>query len=447
MASATAASTTAPSLSTSTSTPKPQPMPIGQSGDWHLLFNDDFEGTSLDTAKWTTCYWWDDHGCTIATNNELEWYQPDDVLVSNGTLKLRAQKRTISASDGNTYHYTSGVITSGRNSSDTTLPAKFVFQYGYAEMRAKIPGGQGLWPAFWLLPADHNSKPEIDVMETLGDKPNTIEMHFHYLAGDGSSDSSGSSWTGPDFSADWHTFAVDWRPDAIIWYVDGIERWRYTDVTSIPAEPMYLLANLAVGGDWPGPPTASTPFPSYFEIDYIRAWNRGGQAYFSPIADTYVDSSSHSTNFGSDHSLYADATPTKISYLKFDTASLAGKTIASAKLRIKTTADASAGSSNTQDVRLVDNTTWTEDAVTYNNKPAASPGILGSISDASPNTIYDIPLDISLLQPKVGHVLSLAIDSSGDDGLYFYSRENISDIPLLMITIRYTWIYLPLVLK
>jgi beta-glucanase (GH16 family) len=266
------------------STTPPSPLtPVGRSGNWDLLFSDDFDGTSLDTNKWASCYWWDNDGCTIASNNELQWYQPDDVLVSNGTLKLRAQERTITASDGNTYQYTSGVITTGRNTSDTSLPAKFVFQFGYAEIRARIPSGKGLWPAFWMLPDTHNSKPEIDVMEILGDEPNTIHMHFHYLNSDGKRDNRGLSWAGPDFSADWHTFAVDWQPDAIIWYVDGIERWRYTDPVYIPTEPMYLLANLAVGGDWPGAPDSSTPFPSYYEIDFARVWKRGSHACFIPL--------------------------------------------------------------------------------------------------------------------------------------------------------------------
>jgi beta-glucanase (GH16 family) len=207
------------------------------------------------------------------SNNELEWYQPDDILVSDGTLKLRAQERTITAWDGTVYDYTSGVITTGRESSDKTLPAKFLFQYGFAEIRARVPKGKGLWPAFWLLPATHESRPEIDVIEILGDEPNIAHMNYHYLNFLGSRIDVGDSWAGPDFSAGWHTFAVDWQPQHIVWYIDGVERWRFTNAAWISAEPMYLIANLAVGGDWPGAPNASTPFPSYFEIDYIRVWS------------------------------------------------------------------------------------------------------------------------------------------------------------------------------
>jgi beta-glucanase (GH16 family) len=418
-----------------------------QSGDWNLLFSDDFDGTSLDTDKWTTCYWWDEGGCTNLGNDELEWYQPDDVLVSDGTLKLRAQERTTRTTDGEIYHYTSGMITTGRNTNDTSLPAKFTFQFGYAEMRARIPSGQGLWPAFWLLPATHDSKPEIDVMEIKGQETDTIHMHFHYLTDDGEHIDSGDDWTGPDFSADWHTFAVSWQPDGITWYVDGIARRSYTDTAHVPAEQMYLIANLAIGGEWPGPPDASTPFPSYYEIDYVRVWKRSSQVYLTPTADTFVEDTYPSTNFGSSSSLYVDANPIKVSYLKFDSTFLAGRSITSAKLRVKTTSDTGAGSSNRQDVKLVNDAAWNEDTLTFLDKPVVSSSVLGSISNALPDTTYEIPLDISLLQPEIGGLFSLALDSTGHDGFYFYSKENISDNPQLIVTVLYYRCMLPLILK
>jgi beta-glucanase (GH16 family) len=123
------------------------------------------------------------------------------------------------------------------------------------------------------LPDDHNSRPEIDVMEILGHEPNEVHFHLHNNDID-----PGETWSGLDLSEDWHTFAVDWQPDALIWYVDGIERWRYSDNQNIPISPSYLLLNLAVGGYWPGSPDASTPFPSDFEIDYMRVWQIGENA-------------------------------------------------------------------------------------------------------------------------------------------------------------------------
>jgi beta-glucanase (GH16 family) len=260
--------------------------PAGQEGDWWLMFSDDFDGSNLDRNNWTTCYWWGRDGCTIASNDELEWYQPDEVLVEAGVLKLRARKRQVDGHDPGTektttYDYTSGMVTSGRDSSDQGQTAGFVFQYGYAEMRARIPSGKGLWPAFWLLPIEHTSKPEIDVMEIYGDKPDVIKMNFHYLDESDRHQNSNEAWTGPDLSNDFHVYAVDWQPDRIIWYVDGVERWRYSDIGYVPNVPMYLLANLAVGGVGAGTPDASTVFPGFYEIDYIKVWCRQEQICLS----------------------------------------------------------------------------------------------------------------------------------------------------------------------
>jgi beta-glucanase (GH16 family) len=252
-------------------------MPVGQTGSWDMIFNDEFDGTVLDTNKWTTCYWWDwdNQGCTIGGNNEMEWYQPDDVIVTNGHLLLQARRREIVSNEGKIYPFTSGMISSSRAREDAAPPG-LLFQYGYAEMKARLPAGKGLWAGFWMLPGNYESKPEIDIMEVLGHTPDTIHMTLHYQMPNGNEVVEGNIWIGPDLSYGWHTFAVDWKPDNLIWYVDGIEHWRYSDSAHIPNEPMYLVINLAVGGDWPGAPDSSTRLPSYFEIDYVRVWKRQG---------------------------------------------------------------------------------------------------------------------------------------------------------------------------
>ena len=245
-------------------------------GEITLLFSDDFDGTSLDTDKWTTCYWWRDAsgGCTIVTSNELQWYQPDDVLVADGVLKLQAQERTATTGDGKVYEYTSGMVSTGRDFEDDPSPDRFAFQYGYAEIRARIPKGTGLRPAFWIVAADQEWPPEIDVVSFTGDQRNRAKFGVMFINPDTSNGGRWHEWIGPDFSRGWHTFAVDWQPAGISWYVDGIKRWSFTDPARIPSEPMYLLIEFAVGGDWPGPPDSSTPLPSYFEIDYVKVWNR-----------------------------------------------------------------------------------------------------------------------------------------------------------------------------
>ncbi len=256
---------TATPTSTSHGTASSLPMPVGQAGNWRLVFSDEFDGTILDKSKWRTSFWWADTTCSIESNNELELYNPEDVYLQNGNLVLRAQKRTLTAWNGNAYHYTSGMVMSGGRQG-SHAPG-FACTYGYFEARVRVPAGKGLWPAFWMLPADYRARPEIDIFEILGDTPNQVHLNYHYVGGN-----EGTTWRGPDFSAGWHVLGLDWEPNAITWYVDGVERWRFTDASTIANTPLYLLLNLAVGGSWPGQPDASTPFPSYFYIDYVRVW-------------------------------------------------------------------------------------------------------------------------------------------------------------------------------
>jgi beta-glucanase (GH16 family) len=248
-------------------------LPVGQGGRWALLFSDDFDGPSLDHRKWVTCYWWDRGGCTNLGNHELQWYQVGNVSVANGQLHLRAKRETVEG-EGDSYEFTSGLISTGRSVAATSDAAKFDFQYGYAEMRARLPAGRGLLPAFWMLPSSHEPVPEIDIMEVLGDKPDTLYTHLHYRVFPGSKRHQQGVVKAPDLSAGWHVFAVDWRPDRIIWYLDGTECWRFEDADHIPTERMYLLINLAVGGKWPGPPDNSTHFPAELVVDYVRVWQR-----------------------------------------------------------------------------------------------------------------------------------------------------------------------------
>jgi beta-glucanase (GH16 family) len=249
-------------------------VPVGQSGDWKLLFSDDFDGAALDSTKWAPCFpWGTKDGCGSATTPEL-WYLPQNVIVSGGTVKLRAQRQNVTGTDGKTYKYTSGIITTSKLYDEET-PYRFLFQNGYVEMRAKVPQGKGLWAAFWMLPPEGQWPPEIDVMEILGHDTDTVHMHYHYEDEYGRHRSSGGKWTGPDFADNWHTYAVSWEPGSIRWFVDGVERrTAFTDTRYIAAERMYLLLNLQVGGSWPGSPDSTTPFPSDYEIDYVRVWQR-----------------------------------------------------------------------------------------------------------------------------------------------------------------------------
>jgi len=246
--------------------------PVGQDGVWDLLFADEFDGTALDQSRWHTCFWWASTTCSIESNHELQLYTGESALIDGGLLRLRADRQRMAGWNGKPYQYTSGMVMTGGRKGEK--PPGFTFTYGYAEARLRVPRGRGLWSAFWLLPVSYQSRPEIDVTEVIGLDTNVQNMHYHYATPSGSRRDPGSTWIGPDFAGEWHTFAVDWRPDAIVWYTDGVERWRFTDRAAISSEPMYVLLNLAVGGDWPGAPDASTPFPSSLDVDYVRIWKR-----------------------------------------------------------------------------------------------------------------------------------------------------------------------------
>jgi beta-glucanase (GH16 family) len=170
----------------------------------------------------------------------------------------------VTTPDGS-FHYTSGMVTTGPPRWRTR--PKFAFTYGYVEARMRLPAGRGLWPALWLLPADQGSRPEIDIVEVLGHDTDRARFHYHPRGGD----SLGHHWAGPDLTAGWHRFAVDWRPGEITWIVDGRARWRVRG-PAVSREPMYLVLNLAVGGDWPGAPDGATAFPARMEVDWVRVW-------------------------------------------------------------------------------------------------------------------------------------------------------------------------------
>jgi beta-glucanase (GH16 family) len=245
-------------------------LPAGQAGLWELVFQDEFEGDVLDGSKWTTCYQWFDPagGCTNEGNHELEWYLPQAVTVAGGSVTLRADQGVYTGTNGTAYPYTSGMIASG---ADPSTAPRFVYQYGFAEARLKLPAGKGLWPAFWLAPADGSWPPEVDIAERVGGtSPDKVEMVLHFALPQGGHDSSITEFVGPDFQAGWHIFGLQWTPDDLTWYIDGVARKHYTKVQNIPHTPMYLIVSLAILGQ--RPPDASVQFPAVLSVDYVRVW-------------------------------------------------------------------------------------------------------------------------------------------------------------------------------
>jgi hypothetical protein len=224
-----------------------QPLP----GPWRMTFEDEFAGPTVDFSKWRLV----DRAWPY--NDERQYYRPNAVTQQNGNLVITATNQPFGGR-----LYTSGRIESGGG--------RFNQQYGRFEWRAKLPRTQGIWPALWLLP-ENQWPPEIDVMELLGHEPNKVYFTHHYGPVEAPRNQS-SSFTGPDFSADFHDFACQWWPDRIEWFVDGT--LRATHRSNVPRIPMYLIMNVAVGGFWPGYPDATTVFPQRMEMQWVRAWTR-----------------------------------------------------------------------------------------------------------------------------------------------------------------------------
>lgn len=236
--------------------------PGAERAGWELTFSDEFDGEGLDRTKWNPTDPWE-----VERNAELQAYVSNPFEVKDGLLRIRIEKRKAFY-DNKVREYASGMMTTA---------GKFSQRYGRFEIRCRVPKGRGLWPAFWMLPDPPAWPPEIDVLEILGHETDRVYLTHHWPHPEnptGASKSDTGEWRGPDFAADFHTFAVEWEPEEIRWYVDGVERHRSRK--EIPAVPMFLLVNLALGGAWAGPPDETTPFPSWFQIDWVRVWKKAG---------------------------------------------------------------------------------------------------------------------------------------------------------------------------
>lgn len=249
----------------------PQPQaPIATGQQWRVVFDDEFERDSLGEI-WRTCHWWQvDGGCTIATNNELQWYRPEGVSLGDGSLLLTAEALPQRTTQGATLPYRSGMVSTGARSAHRSETPSFAFTYGFVEARVRMPVGAGLWPAIWMLSADNTSLPEIDIAEWYGVRPDVVTMHVHQRV-DGTKRSQRVDVNTGDISGTWHVFGMHWSAEAVVFYLDGVEVGRVTDASLVPSTPMYLLLNLAVGGGRAGTPDPAA-FPATFAVDYVRVW-------------------------------------------------------------------------------------------------------------------------------------------------------------------------------
>lgn len=238
-------------------------------GDWQLVWSDEFNGSSLDRSKWNV-----EVNCLGGYNNEQECYvdSTKNINVANGVLSLNVIKENY-----NGKAYTSGRInTSGKHS----------WTYGRFESRIKVPCGQGLWPAAWMLPEPNSygiwpTSGELDFMEILGGTPNTLYGTAHFGAPQPNQKQLGGSSvkSSGDYCGDFHIYAIEWGTTQATWYVDGKAYFtlKNTDGAWAPLshwpfdKPFYFILNLAMGGSWPGTPDSSIQKAS-MQVDYVRAY-------------------------------------------------------------------------------------------------------------------------------------------------------------------------------
>ncbi len=248
------------------------PVPEAQAATWNQVWSDEFNGTSLNTSNWT---YETGTGSSGWGNNELEYYtgRPENVQVTGGNLVITARKESYGG-----MNYTSARIkTQGLKS----------FTYGKIEARIKLPSGQGLWPAFWMLGTNITSVGwpycgEIDIMERVNNNSN-VNGTVHWDAGGYAS--YGRTSGNLDFSQ-FHVYSIEWDSSYIRWFVDGVQYNEFyiannTGNTEEFQKPFFLLLNLAVGGNWPGSPDGSTPFPSQMLVDYVRVYQGSSSSIVS----------------------------------------------------------------------------------------------------------------------------------------------------------------------
>lgn len=242
-------------------------MGTNQKQEWRLVWNEEFEGTSIDKSKWN-------YELGYIRNNELQCYTDrcENARIENSNLIIEGRKEEFED-----FNYTSASLNTN---------GKFSFKYGKIEMRAKLPYGKGIWPAFWTLGANFNTIGwpycgEIDIMEMVGggrenDAKTYANLHWGENGGHMNVNGNMTIESGV-FADDYHVIGIEWDDKQMSWYVD--DKTYFT--TAIDKEGMesfhkdhFILINLAIGGNWPGSPDETTVFPQRYDIDWIRVYEK-----------------------------------------------------------------------------------------------------------------------------------------------------------------------------
>lgn len=258
--------------------PAPSATPSPGGAAWQLFWSDEFDApddAAPEPAKWVY-----DVGGGGWGNNELQSYtdRRENAVIRGGALVIRAVRETFTGRDGIRREYTSARL---------KTQGTFTQTYGRFEARIRIPRGQGIWPAFWMLGQDITSVGwpacgEIDVMENIGREPTIVHGTLHgpgYSGGQG----IGAAFTHPagrPFADDFHVYTIEWESQAIRWYVDG-SQFQSRSAADLPGgarwvfdHPFFMLLNVAVGGNWPGHPDATTTFPQEMIVDWVHVYRR-----------------------------------------------------------------------------------------------------------------------------------------------------------------------------
>ena len=241
---------------------------------WILVWRDEFLDSEIRTDRWGF-----EVNAQGGGNNESQYYtdRSENARIENGNLVIEARAENYTGPEG-TRDYTSARLRT-LNKGD--------WEYGRMEANIKLPYGQGIWPAFWMLPTDWvyggwAASGEIDIMELVGHEPNVTHGTLHYGGPWPENTYTGDSYTIDEpFANAFHNFAVEWEYGEIRWYLDDVHFQTQTDWYSTAAawpapfnQRFHIILNVAVGGTWPGYPDASTAFPQRMEVDYVRVYER-----------------------------------------------------------------------------------------------------------------------------------------------------------------------------
>lgn len=235
---------------------------------YELVWSDEFDGTAIDATKWSF-----QTGAGGWGNNELQYYtdRSDNATVSNGKLQIIAKEENYMGAN-----YTSARMRT-INKGD--------WRYGRFEASIKLPGTQGIWPAFWMLPTENvygtwPNSGEMDIMEHIGSFPERVFGTVHTEAFNHTNGTQqGSHYDSADVETTFHTYALEWTPNQVDVYLDEINYFTFTNSGNGPDEwPFdqffHLIFNVAVGGSWPGSPDGTTVFPQTMEVDYVRVYQQ-----------------------------------------------------------------------------------------------------------------------------------------------------------------------------